>query len=90
MPAQAVAYLLKGEGAVALDTMDKYISMSGYTVQACNLYALCALYNGNEEIYNEMKTVLERSGYEINEAVEQYKNDKISIEEILTDKEGKI
>ncbi|MBO5936113.1 MAG: hypothetical protein J6Q79_00700 [Clostridia bacterium] len=90
MPAQAVAYLLKGEGAVALDTMDGYISMSGYTVQACNLYALCALYNGNEEIYNEMKTVLERSGYEISEAVEQYKNDKISIEEILTDKEGKI
>ena len=90
MPPMAVAYLLKGEGAVALETMDEYMSKSGYTVQTCNLYALCALYNGNEEIYKEMKTVLETSGYKINEAVEQYKSDEISIEEILTDKEGEI
>ena len=86
----AIAYMLKGEGAVALETMDEYMSMSGYTVQTCNLYALCALYNGNEETYEQMKTVLETSGYKISDAVEQYKNDKITIEEILTDKEGEI
>ena len=90
MPTAAVAYLLKGEGSVALETMDEYMSMSGYTVQTCNLYALCALYNGNEDIYNQMKSILETSGYEIDEVVEQYKNDEISIEEILTDKEGEI
>lgn len=90
MPTMAIAYMLKGEGAVALETMDEYMSMSGYTVQTCNLYALCALYNGNEETYEQMKTVLETSGYKISDAVEQYKNDKITIEEILTDKEGEI
>ena len=86
----AIAYMLKGEGAVALETMDEYMSMSGYTVQTCNLYALCALYNGNEETYEQMKTVLETSGYKISDAVEQYKNDEITIVEILTDKEGEI
>ena len=90
MPTMAIAYLLKDEGAVALETMDEYMSMSGYTVQTCNLYALCALYNGNEEIYDEMKNILESSGYELSKAVEQYKKDKITIEEILTDKEGEI
>ncbi len=90
MPTMAIAYMLKGEGAVALETMDEYMSQSGYTVQTCNLYALCALYNGNEETYKEMKSVLETSGYKISEVVEQYKKDKITIEEILTDKEGEI
>ena len=37
-----------------------------------------------------MKSVLETSGYEISEAVKQYKKDKITIQEILTDKEGDI
>lgn len=90
MPSMAIAYMLQGEGAVALETMDEYMSQSSYTVQTCNLYALCALYNGNEEIYDEMKSILETSGYKINDAVEQYKEDKITIEEILTDKEGDI
>ena len=90
MPTVAIAYLLKGEGALALQTMDEYMSKSGYTVQTCNLYALCALYNGNEDIYNQMKSVLETSGYEISDAVKQYKKDKITIQEILTDKEGDI
>ena len=90
MPYMAIAYMLKGEGAVALETMEEYMSMSGYTVQTCNLFALCALYNGNEEIYDEMKSVLETSGYELSIEVEKYKNGKISIEEILTDKEGNI
>ncbi len=90
MPLMAVAYILDGEGAIALETMDDYMSKSSYTVQTCNLYALCALYNGNEEIYSQMKSVLETSGYKLNEAVEQYKNGEISIEEILTDKAGEI
>lgn len=90
MPYMAIAYMLKGEGAVALETMEEYMSMSGYTVQTCNLFALCALYNGNEEIYNEMKDVLETSGYELSIIVEKYKNDKIDIKEALTDKGGDI
>ena len=90
MPYMAIAYLLKGEGAVALETMEEYMSMSGYSVQTCNLFALCAAYNGDEAIYNEMKDVLESSGYELSILVEKYKNDKITIEEALTDKGGDI
>ena len=90
MPYMAIAYLLKGEGAVALETMEEYMTMSGYTVQTCNLFALCAAYNGDDEIYNEMKAVLETSGYELSVLVEKYKNDKITIEEALTDMGGDI
>ena len=90
MPYMAIAYLFKGEGATALETMDEYMSMSGYTVQTCNLYALCAAYNGNDEIYNEMKDVLENAGYEMSVLVEKYKNDKITIEEALKDMGGDI
>ena len=66
------------------------MSMSGYTVQTCNLFALCALYNGNDEIYDEMKNVLETAGYELSILVEKYKNDMITIEEALTDMGGDI
>ena len=90
MPYMAIAYLLKGEGSLALETMEEYMSMSGYSVQTCNLFALCAAYNGNDEIYNEMKNVLETSGYELSVLVEKYKNDKITIEEALQDKGGDI
>ena len=90
LPTMAIAYMLKGEGAVALETMGEFMSLGGYTVQSCNLYALCALYNGNEEIYNDMKDMLETSGYEISDTVKQYKKGKLEIMDILTDKEGDI
>lgn len=90
MPTMATAYLIKGEGKLALDTMTEYMSQSGYTVQTCNLYALCAAYNGDEDIYNDMKSILENSGYELSEVVEQYKNDELTIEEVLADKGGNI
>ena len=88
--AMAIAYMLKGEGAVALETMGEYMAAGGYTVQSCNLYALCALYNGDTEIYNQMKEMLETSGYEISDTVKQYKKGKLNIKDILTDKEGDI
>ncbi len=90
MPTMAIAYLLKGEGATALEIMDEYMAQSAYTVQTCNLYALCAAYNGNEDIYDKMKDILENSGYELSELVENYKKDKLTIEEVLADKGGNI
>lgn len=90
MPTMAIAYLIKGEGAAALETMDEYMAQSAYTVQTCNLYALCAAYNGNEDIYNDMKDILENSGYELSDLVVKYKNDKLTIEEVLADKGGNI
>ncbi len=90
MPTMAIAYLLKGEGDTALETMDEYMAQSAYTVQTCNLYALCAAYNGNEDIYDEMKSILENSGYELSDLVEKYKKDKLTLEEVLADKGGSI
>lgn len=86
---EAIAYLIKGEGAMALEAIEEAIT-SGYTVQTCNLYALCGLYNGNTDIYKEMKTLLAGSGYEISPLVEKYKNDKITIAEIIADNGGDI
>lgn len=86
----AIAYLIKGEGALALEEIKAVFSAGNYTVQNCNLYALCALYNGDKEIYNDMKALLGSYGYEISELVTQYKNGKISIEEIIKDQGGDI
>lgn len=85
----AIAYLLKGEGALALEEMEAFMATAN-TVQGCNLYALCGLYNGNKEIYKEMKSLLESYGYEIGEVVEKYKAGKISITEALQDMGGDI
>ncbi len=89
-PTLAVAYLLKGEGSLAMQEMDAYMQMGNYNVSQCNLYALTALYNGNEDIYESIKALLEGYGYEMNELVEKYKNGKMEIAEVLKDKGGNI
>ncbi len=86
---EAIAYLLKGEGELALEAIEEAISTS-YTVQSCNLYALCGLYVGEDSAYNDMKSILEGSGYEISDLVTQYKKGKITIEEIIADNGGDI
>lgn len=89
-PTLVVAYLIKGEGALALDTMTQYMSSNYYTVPNCNLYALCALYCGNTDTYDNMVSTLTQSGFEINDLVTQYKDGKISLEEVIADKRGDI
>lgn len=86
----AIAYLIKGEGALALEEMKSLFNAGNYTVQNCNLYALVGLYNGDKEIYNDMKDLLSNYGYEISELVTQYKKGKITIEEIIKDQGGDI
>ncbi len=86
----AIAYLLKGEGSLALEEIEALFNAGNYTVQNCNLYALVGLYNGDKEIYKEMKDLLANYGYEISELVTKYKNGKITIEEIIKDQGGDI
>lgn len=89
-PALVVAYLIKGEGALAYETMTEYMSSNYYTVSNCNLYALCALYCGNTDTYDQMVDTLKNSNYEINELVAKYKDGKATIEEVLAEKRGDI
>lgn len=89
-PTLVIAYLIKGEGALALDTMTKYMGSNYYTVSNCNLYALCALYCGNTETYDNMVATLSQSGFELSDLVKQYKDGKLSIDEVLADMRGDI
>ncbi len=86
----AIAYLLKGEGTLALEEMKALFSSGNYTVSNCNLYALCGLYNGDKELYSEMETLLANYGYKISDLVTKYKKGKISIEKVLKDQGGDI
>ena len=89
-PTLVVAYLIKGEGALAFDTMSQYMNSNYYTVPNCNLYALCALYCGNTDAYDNMVTTLKSAGFEISDLVEKYKNDKLTLEEVIADMRGDI
>ncbi len=89
-PTMAMAYLINGEGALALETMQEYMNSSRYTVSNCNLYALCGLYCGNDEIYDNMKSTLESAGYELSPLVEDYKAGKLTIEQVIADKGGEV
>ena len=89
-PTLVVAYLIKGEGALAFDTMSQYMSSNYYTVSNCNLYALCALYCGDTDTYNNMVATLEKSGFEINDLVKKYKDGKLSVDDVLADMRGHI
>ncbi len=89
-PTLATAYLIKGEGALALDTMTEYMNSNYYTVSNCNLYALCAVYCGNKDIYSNMEVTLKNAGFEMSDLVVKYKNGKISIEEVIADMRGDI
>lgn len=86
----AVAYLLKGENELALEAIESYMSMGNNNVQTYNLYALCALCNGDKTTYTSVKNLLSNNGYEISKFVEKYNKGKMTIEEVLTDKEGDI
>lgn len=86
----AIAYLIKGEGSLALEEIEALFNAGNYTLQNCNLYALCGLYNGDKTIYDDMKSLLANYGYEISELVTQYKKGKITIEEIIKDQGGDI
>lgn len=90
MTVLATAYLIKGEGALAYETMQQYMASGRYSVPDCNLYALCALYCGNTETYETMKSTLEGSGYHIAETVEKYKDGEMSLAEVIADKRGDI
>ncbi len=86
----AVAYLLKGDGENAMKAIEEFVGNGTYTVTACNLYALCSLYVKDNEGYEKMVELFKNSGSSIGSTIEKYKNGKMTLEEVLTDKGGDI
>lgn len=88
LPVYTIAYLLKGEGATALEYIETYMNSGSYTLQGCNLYALCGVYTGDTSIYEEMIDLLAYYGYNVSDLVTQYMNKEITLTEALQDKGG--
>lgn len=86
----ALAYLLKGDTDKAMTNMQSYMQNCQTTLADMNLYALCALCAKDEDTYNEVVTALESQGYSIGKTVQQYKNGKLTLEQVLTDNGGDI
>lgn len=86
----AVGYALKGDYESALNSMASYLQTCQATVSDYNFYAVCALAGEDKETYKEAKETLKSYGYEFGSVVNQFKKGKITMEEILTDKEGEI
>lgn len=87
----ALAYLFQGKGEEAMKAIEEYVDGSGsYSVSACNLYAVCSLYVGDEDGYQKMVEVFENASRTIGSTVKKYKNGKMTLEEVLKDRGGDI
>ena len=93
---RAIAYLFKDDAKSAMDAMETYMnsgSMSGqtpYTVQSCNVYALCCVLTGDDEGYKQMEDVFASADMEVSTLVRQFKKGKLTLNEVLTDNGGDI
>lgn len=86
----AIGYLLKGDGESAMKAIEDFVGNGNYTVSACNLYALCSLYVKDNEGYENMVELFKSSGSSIGSTIVKYKNGKMTLEQVLTDKGGDI
>lgn len=89
-PNMVIAYLLKGDYDTALETMKTYVAGKSYTLQNCNLLALCAAAANDAETYEQMEKVLASGNYEVSELVKKYTAGKLTIEQVLADNGGEI
>lgn len=89
-PIYAIAYLLDDDIDSATAIMAEMIDGGTYTLQGCNLYALCCLLSDYTDGYDSMVYILESNGYEISEYVTAYENGEMTLEEVLTTQGGDI
>lgn len=89
-PVFAICYLLEDDVDSALATMEEMINAGSYTLQGCNLYALCCYLAGDDTGYDSMIEVLEANGYELSEYVQAYQNGEMTLEEVLSTQGGDI
>ena len=93
---RALAYLFKEDAKSATEQMDAYINSGAatgqtpYTVQSCNLYALCCVMTGDDDGYKQMEDVFASADLEISPLVTKYRKGKLTLNEVLTDNGGDI
>lgn len=93
---RAIAYLFKDDAKSAMDAMETYMnsgSASGqapYTVQSCNMYALCCVLTGDDDGYKQMEDVFASADMQISKLVRQFKQGKLELNDVLTDNGGDI
>ena len=73
-----------------MKAIEEFVGNGNYTVSACNLYALCSLYVKDNEGYEKMVDLFKSSGSSIGSTIVKYKNGKMTLEQVLTDKGGDI
>ncbi len=89
-PIFAICYLLEDDVDSAVAAMEEMINGGTYTLQGCNLYALCCYLAGDDDGYDSMIEVLEANGYELSEYVQAYQNGEMTLEEVLSTQGGDI
>jgi len=93
---RAVAYLFKDDAKSAMDAMETYMNSGAasgqtpYTVQSCNLYALCCVLTNDDDGYKQMEDVFASADMQISKLVRQFKQGKLELKDVLTDNGGDI
>ncbi len=81
-----ICNLLKGEYEAAYTAVNDGFQNSGNpSVQMCNTLALAALAAGRTDAFNEVKNLLENSGFTLSGEVTQYQSGVLTLEQILTE-----
>ncbi len=83
---KSLCCLLKGTYAEAYTAANLAFQSTSPSVRTCNTLALCALAAGQTDAFNEVKELLENSGFTLSSEVTDYQNGTRTIESIL--KEG--
>ena len=63
--------------------MEKLTASGVQNVSDANLYAVCGIAAGKDEVYDEMVETLANANFEISKNVDKYKAGKISIEKLF-------
>ncbi len=94
---QAIAYLLKGDYDKAYESASQMYQIAySYSFNVNNVfqtiytYALACAASGNDEGYSEAEGILNSAGYDMAPEIKMFESGKMTIEEILTDKDGEL